>query len=135
LILTNLVYSASHFIRYSGDGVFSKIDFFTSLQVYRDSFHFFTKPELIWPGAVGLFLFGLVLSIAYLRTGNLIFSIGLHAGCVFFLKMDRWFIQVESETHKLWFGGTDFHASIFGWIFILLMGLGVWFFTRKPTKI
>ena len=123
LLLTNVIYSLVHFLRYSGTEIFTHPTFLSSLQVYVATLAPFAKLAAIWPGAIGLFIFGMVLSYAYLKTENLVFSIGLHAGCVFFLKMDRWFIHVESETHKIWFGGTDFHASILGWIAILLMGV------------
>jgi len=125
LFLTNIIYSLSHFLRYSGTDTFPHPDFFSSLQVYGSILTPFTQPGDIWPGAIGLFLFGMVLSYSYLRTENLILAIGLHAGAVFFLKMDRWFIHVETEQHKIWFGGTDLHASVIGWVFILLMGVGV----------
>ncbi len=125
LFLTNIIYSLSHFLRYSGTDTFPRPDFFSSLEVYRSLLEPFTRPGDIWAGAIGLFLFGMVLSYGYLRTENLILSIGLHAGAVFFLKMDRWFIHVETEQYKIWFGGTDLHASVIGWVFILLMGAGV----------
>jgi membrane protease YdiL (CAAX protease family) len=123
--VTNLIYSLSHFLRYSGNETFSDPSFHSSFHLYLEILKPFTLPAQIWPGAVGLFLFGMVLSYSYLRTENLIFPIGLHAGAVFFMKLDRWFIQVNSETHKIIFGGADFHASLLGWLFILIMGVGV----------
>ena len=126
LVLTNGIYSLSHFLRYSGEVESVSPSFLTSLQVYRDTLVPFTQLDQVWPGAISLFLFGMVLSYAYLRTGyNLIFPIALHAGSVFFLKLNRWFIHIESEAHKIWFGGTDLHASVFGWIFILLIPLAI----------
>ncbi len=122
LILTNIIYSSVHFLRYNEDKIFDAPNFFTCFEIYLSVL----KPLLnfgeIWPGAIGLFLFGIALSYAYLRTGrNLVFSIGLHAGAVMFLKLDGWFIAINSETHKIWFGGSDLHGSILGWVFIILM--------------
>jgi len=135
LVVTNGIYSLSHFLRYSGPEAFQHPDFFSSLQVYGATLAPFSRPGDVWAGAIGLFLFGMVLSYAYLKTENLIFSIGLHAGAVFFLKLDRWFIHVEHEKYKIWFGGTDLHASVMGWCFILLMGLGVrWVLGSKQRK-
>lgn len=132
LVLTNIVYSLVHFIRYSGEETISNPDFFTSLHIYSEILKPFTRPGEIWVGAIGLFIFGMVLSYAYLRTSrNLIFPIGLHAGAVFFLKMDRWFIHIETEVHKIWFGGTDLHACIVGWFFAILMLPVIYLLTRK----
>ena len=38
------------------------------------------------PGFFSLTLAGILLGLAYQRTGNLYFSIGLHAGWIFWLK-------------------------------------------------
>jgi membrane protease YdiL (CAAX protease family) len=132
LIVTNIVYSLLHFIRYSGNEAISDPNFLTSFRIYVEIMEPFTRFGQIWVGAIGLFIFGMVLSYAYLRTGkNLIFSIGIHAGAVFFLKLDRWFVHIESEAQKIWFGGTDLHACILGWIFALLMVPVVYYLTKK----
>jgi membrane protease YdiL (CAAX protease family) len=46
----------------------------------------FIDPHLLVPGFLALTLAGLALGIAYHRTGDLSFSIGMHAGWVFGLK-------------------------------------------------
>jgi membrane protease YdiL (CAAX protease family) len=126
LILTNILYSIAHFLRYSGKEVISDPGFMTSLRLYGEILRPLTEISKIWPDALGLFLFGLVLSYAYLRTGrDLIFPIGLHAGAVFFLKIDRWFIHIESEAQKIWFGGSQFHGCILGWVMILLIAIAI----------
>jgi membrane protease YdiL (CAAX protease family) len=55
------------------------------------SFRPFLDPVLLLPGIFGLFLIGLVLSYALIRTGKLYLGIGLHAGWVFSLKTMRVF--------------------------------------------
>jgi membrane protease YdiL (CAAX protease family) len=46
----------------------------------------FVDPERLMPGLLSLTITGMALGIAYQRTGNLYFSLGLHAGWVFWLK-------------------------------------------------
>jgi membrane protease YdiL (CAAX protease family) len=41
---------------------------------------------MLVPGFLSLTLAGMALGVAYHRTGNLYFSIGLHAGWIFWLK-------------------------------------------------
>jgi membrane protease YdiL (CAAX protease family) len=46
----------------------------------------FMMAELLIPGLFSLTLIGMALALAYHRTGNLYFSLGLHGGLVFCLK-------------------------------------------------
>jgi uncharacterized protein len=46
----------------------------------------FTDPQRLVPGFLSLTITGMALGIAYQRTGNLYFSLGLHAGWIFWLK-------------------------------------------------
>ena len=46
----------------------------------------FVDPPALMPGFLSLTLAGMALGLAYQRTGNLYFSLGLHAGWVFWLK-------------------------------------------------
>ncbi len=46
----------------------------------------FTDLNVVIPGFFNLTLAGVLLGLAYQRTGNLYFSIGLHAGWIFWLK-------------------------------------------------
>jgi len=121
-VTTNLIYSLSHFLRFSGEEV-AEPTFLSSFQVYGAVFEPFMRLGEIWPNAIGLFLFGCVLSYVFIHSGSLLFPIGLHAGAVFFLKMDQWFIQVNSETYKIWFGGSDLQSCVMGWIFMCVMGV------------
>ena len=47
----------------------------------------FTDPAIAIPTLIGLFLFGIVLGEAYILTGSVYFSIGLHCGFVLGAKM------------------------------------------------
>lgn len=82
------------------------------------------------PGFFTLFLVGAILALAYQRTGSLYFSIGLHAGWIFWLK-SYGFLTKASVKGESWFWGTS--KLINGWLafFILITLLGI--FLRWPA--
>lgn len=123
LIMTNLIYSAVHFIKSGRPLIDSAPTMWDSFRVIGASFNQFTQWQSFWPGFIGLFLFGLVLSFAFLRTRSLYLPIGIHAGAVFFLKLTTKWYQVSPEHSQLIFGGKGFYSGILGWIFIMLIGV------------
>ncbi len=118
LLAANLIYSALHFFRGGGHAVPPNPDFRDSLKVIAHLADPFLTPSEWWPTFLGLFLFGLVLSYAFLKTGSLFLSIGLHAGSVFFLKIDNWFIASMPQASPLVFGDKNLQSCLLGWIFI-----------------
>jgi membrane protease YdiL (CAAX protease family) len=86
------------------------------------------------PGFFSLTLAGILLGLAYQRTGNLYFSIGLHAGWIFWLKVYGAF--TASAPHAAtWFWGTG--KMIDGWLalWVLLISLAIFkFLPLRPTR-
>ena len=70
-------------------------------------------------------LAGILLGLAYQRTGNLYFSIGIHAGWIFVLKLYTTFtVPVSTTPSSFW--GTG--KLIDGWVaFLVLVALLVGF--------
>jgi hypothetical protein len=64
----------------------------------------FADVHAILPGFFSLTLAGVLLGLAYQRTGNLYFSIGLHAGWIFCLKIYAQ-ITLQSPHAAIWFWG------------------------------
>lgn len=115
---TNLFYSLIHFI--SGKKMYinsTDPEFLDSLKLILIPFLSLSQWQVIWPGAVGLFIFGGVLSSLVLKTRSLYPAIGLHAGCVFFVKFDGLFVDFLPE-HLLWFGTKQMYDGILGWLFL-----------------
>ena len=75
--------------------------------------------QMILPYMIGLFLVGVVLSLAYLHTGSLYLSIGLHAGLVYGVKMNHMFLDHNHEISTWFFGDGHIVSGIFGWIFLV----------------
>jgi hypothetical protein len=85
------------------------------------------------PGFFNLTLVGILLGLAYQRTGNLYFSVGLHAGWIFWLKTYGAF-TTDSAGEKIWFWGSG--KMIDGWLafFVLLATLFLFKFLPLGEK-
>lgn len=73
----------------------------------------FAEWERLVPGFFNLTLAGVILALAYHRTGSLAFSIGLHAGWVFWLK-SYGFLTTATGAEGLWVWGS--RRLIDGWL-------------------
>ena len=94
----------------------------------------FVDLHMLVPGFFNLTLAGILLGLAYHRTGNLYFSIGLHAGWIFWLKIYGTF-TVSTLPAASWFWGTG--KLIDGWaaFLVLLLTLGLFrFLPLVPAK-
>ena len=132
-VLSNLFYSALHFVKpgkaYFVDGVDPLAGFRHLLYTFTS----FLEPLDILPGMFGLFLLGLVLSYAFFRTGNLYLAIGLHAGWVFGLKSVRVFGDYTRDDLGWLFGSTDpkIVSGVAAWIGVITVLLLVHWLTRN----
>ncbi len=70
------------------------------------------------PGFFSLFFAGILLGLAYQRTGNLYFSIGLHAGWIFCLQIYG-ALTADGPHAGTWFWGTG--KLIDGWLAFLVL--------------
>ena len=132
-IAANLFYSVLHFVKpgedYFLDGTLPLAGFPHLISAFSP----FLDPLPLLPGIFGLFIIGLVLSYALVRTGNLYLGIGLHGGWVFSLKTMRVFGNFTREDLGWAFGATDpkIVSGVATWLSILLVGVAVHFLTRK----
>ena len=81
------------------------------------------------PGFFNLTLVGLLLGLAYQRTGTLYFSIGLHAGWIFWLKTYGT-LTVAAAPVASWFWGTG--KLIDGWLAFLVLAATLFIFKWLP---
>jgi hypothetical protein len=118
VFVCSLIYSVLHFFRadvFVSTGFQPFVGFVTMAQFFKPMFFDLAKhlPEII-----GLFLVGVVLSYALIRTKSLYLSIGLHSGMVFMTKTDTIFISRFREKLVWLFGGDS----------KLITGVLIWFF-------
>lgn len=85
LLFSSAVYAAAHFLRNTPSPK-GEVHWWSGLALLPRMAEGFTRLEVLWPGYVCLLLAGLILGLAYERTGSLYLSIGLHTGWVFWLR-------------------------------------------------
>ncbi len=123
----SLIYSLLHFFRSDvivSTGFQPFVGFVTIAQFFKPLFFEFLNnlSEII-----GLFLLGVVLSYAFVKTKTLYFSIGFHAGCVFMMKADGMFLNRDREKMKWLFGGSELINGVLTWFFLIC----IFFIIRK----
>jgi membrane protease YdiL (CAAX protease family) len=89
------------------------------------------RPEMIRNEFIGLFLFGLVLNIAFVRTRSLFLPMGIHAGAVFLIKWQSSFVRAGDDIEHPFFQKLPYYDGSVEWVALILLGVAVWFLTRK----
>jgi CAAX protease family protein len=136
-LFANLFYSALHFVR-PGEAYF--VNGVSPLAGFRHlltTFQPFLDPLPLLPGIFGLFLIGVVLSYALVKTGNLYLSIGLHAGWIISLKTMRVFGDFKRQDLGWPFGSTDpkIVSGVISWLGVLLVALLISRLTRPGAQL
>lgn len=123
LIVSSMAYALVHFLRradFSG-----AVHWHSGLILLPRMMGGFVDFQALVPDYLNLTLVGILLGLAYQRTGNLYFSIGLHAGWVFWLKTYGAFTTALPHA-STWFWGTS--KMVDGWLtLIVLVGVLVLF--------
>lgn len=136
-IIASLFYSAVHFVKPAERRFLSGLGPWAGIRHLIDSFHPFLDPIGLFPGLFGLFLMGMVLSYAFLRTGSLYLSISLHAGWIFGRKTLRLFGDYRHDDLGWLFGGSDpkFVSGVTAWIVVLIVGLVIHWITQNRAQL
>jgi membrane protease YdiL (CAAX protease family) len=87
LLLSSVIYSITHLIRSPAKFYLTGIHPMAGFETLGMSLAHVANPASILPTFIGLFLLGIVLAQAFLETGTVYFSIGLHAGFVMGAKL------------------------------------------------
>lgn len=87
LVVSAAVYALAHLVRSPARFYLARFDAAAGFHNLYLSLAQLTHPAAALPALIGLFLLGLVLGEAYLVTGNVYFSAGLHAGLVIGVKL------------------------------------------------
>jgi uncharacterized protein len=120
LLISSAIYALVHFLKrveFTGPVVWN-----SGLLLLPQKLAGFTDFQALVPGFFNLALAGVLLGLAYQRTGNLYFSIGLHAGWIFWLKTYGAFTTAAPRS-VIWFWGSG--RMIDGWLafFVLVSTL------------
>ena len=87
LIASAAIYAVAHLVRSPARFYVTGYEPAAGLITLAHSIDQFTDPAVAIPTLIGLFLLGIVLGEAYILTGSVYFSIGLHCGFVLGAKM------------------------------------------------
>ncbi|HTJ01085.1 MAG TPA: CPBP family intramembrane glutamic endopeptidase [Dongiaceae bacterium] len=133
LLISSSIYAAVHFLERAEYA--PPVTWLSGLQVLGLMFRGFADWHMLVPALFNLTLVGLLLGLAYQRTGNLYFSISLHAGWIFWLKSGGVLTGTASGANlRFWGSG----KLIDGWLagLVLLLGfLGVSFWRAgQPNR-
>ncbi|MFQ5902669.1 MAG: lysostaphin resistance A-like protein [Candidatus Binatia bacterium] len=132
-VAASLFYSAIHFVKPAKEISLAGLDPWAGRHQLIYSFQPFLDPIALFPGLSGLFIIGIVLSYAFLRTSSLYLSIGLHAGWIFAIKSIRVYGDFRREDLGWIFGSSNpkIVSGVATWIGILAVGVIVHWMTRK----
>ncbi len=134
VIAANIFYSVVHFVSVKKPPIGPNPDFFDSLKLVAAPFASLAEWQTLWPAAVGLFIFGLILNHVVIRTGSLYPAIGLHAGAVFFIKSDALLVDSIKGTTLL-FGSAKAYDGMLGWAFLIALEVLVCLLIRNSKEI
>lgn len=131
----NLFFSALHFVRPGQAYFLAGLEPLAGFRHLFTTFAPFLDPLSILPGIFGLFLIGIVLSYALVRTGKLYLSIGLHAGWIIGLKSLRVFGDFRRQDLGWLFGSTDpkIVSGVATFVGLIVVGGAVHYLTRSRS--
>jgi membrane protease YdiL (CAAX protease family) len=114
LILSSAVYSAAHFIKKAE--IAMPVQWYSGFSLLCAML---SHPPPMMPAFLTLLLAGSILALAYQRSGALYFSIGLHAGWIFWLKSYHFLFRPSGSYPSFW--GTD--SLIDGWLSCIALAI------------
>jgi membrane protease YdiL (CAAX protease family) len=87
LIVSSTIYALAHLVRAPARFYTTTLDLSAGVRTLGLSFSQLSAPASALPTLIGLFLLGVVLAEAFILTGTVWFSVGLHAGFVIGAKL------------------------------------------------
>lgn len=125
LIVSSAIYALVHFFAKAAPP--PSINWLSGFVTLGDMLRGFSDFQTLVPGFLNLLIVGAILALMFQLTGNLYFSIGLHAGWIFWLKSYGLLTNKVSGTNSWLWGGAK---MIDGWLAtaVLFVTLGILFF-------
>jgi membrane protease YdiL (CAAX protease family) len=130
LACSSALYALVHFLSSPRDPV--TVDWTSGLRLLPDMLRGLGSLDKMTPGLFNLALAGAILAIGYRRTGNLYFSMGLHAGWIFWVKSFAFLTVPRGAVQNAFWGSGKL---IDGWLAlgILSLVLAATLRSVKPT--
>jgi membrane protease YdiL (CAAX protease family) len=125
LLTSSLIYAIVHFLARTTNQ--ESVYWWSGLKQLGLMLAGFTHLQELVPGFFNLTIAGVLLGLAFYRTGDLYFSIGMHAGWIFCLKSYS-SLTVAGELPRQWWCGT--FRLIDGWLAMAVLGAALFAFAR-----
>jgi hypothetical protein len=125
LVVSGAIYSAVHFIQKAETAL--PVQWHSGLALL---WQMLRHPPPLVPAFFTLFVAGSILALCYQRTGALYFSIGLHAGWIFWLRAYG-FVSRPAGAHPS-FWGSD--SLIDGWLSFIVLAILFVVIARQKQK-
>jgi uncharacterized protein len=113
LVLSSMIYAILHYLE--GAKSPGAVTWLSGLEVLPNMLRNLGNVHAVIPGFFNLTLVGMLLAWAYQRTGNLYFSVGLHAGWIFWVKAYG-IVSTMPPTADKWLWGSGRMAIVNGWV-------------------
>ena len=134
LMVTNLIYALVHFFPKGRVFVGTNPTMGDSFRILGSAVTPSTSTLLeMFPSMAGLFLFGLILSFLFLRTRTLYTSMGVHAGAIFALKLNRRFLPEISDKMNFLSGTKNLYDGIAGLAILAIVTFLTGLWARRRT--
>ncbi len=127
---SSLFFSLLHFFKAKipvSPGFQPFIGFVVIYQSFKEMTINFTA---ILPSVIGLFLVGVVLSYACIRTKSLYLPIGLHAGWIFLIQVNKIFFDHVRSQWEWLFGDSKIITGVMGWSLLIFTLILIRFVTK-----
>ncbi len=135
----SLAFAAVHFLRPGkrADGV---VEWWSGLAQIARVFEAVPPPPILLSGFVSLFVAGMILAAATLRTRSLWLAIGLHAGWIFCQQVLQWLARYRvkpPDELMPWVGPNVVSGAVPTGLLplgaLLLTGAGLWYYLRNAS--
>jgi membrane protease YdiL (CAAX protease family) len=113
LVVSSMIYAIVHYLESAKE--VGPITWLSGLELLPGMLRNFTNWQAVIPGFFNLTLAGMLLGLAYQRTGNLYLSIGLHAGWIFWIRCYGMATKPLPDTNE-WLWGSGKLAVVNGWV-------------------
>jgi membrane protease YdiL (CAAX protease family) len=127
-LVSSMIYAIVHFMQNAD--LSGPVGWDSGLRLLPRMLQGFADWGAVVPGFFNLTLVGIMLAVAYQRTGNLYFSIGLHAGWIFWLKSYNLFTNPVPGASLSLFGT---NKLIDGWLALALLATALIVLLRLPA--
>ncbi|GAA5128979.1 hypothetical protein GCM10023212_36200 [Luteolibacter yonseiensis] len=132
-LLTSLFFAFIHFLKPpEGAGVMDPASMSAGFELLGKILHHFTEPLFFVTDFAALFVVGLILAMARVRTRALWFSIGLHAGWIAAFKgFNLLYRSVENHPSHPWGVGDTLRAGLFPMATLMVTALVCHFVLKR----